>query len=65
MINKNIKKSVVLKSEEFFSGAKDSVLFKEVAAKQVEKATKEICDPVQNKRDRDWNKLCNKIVGSE
>lgn len=69
-LSKEELKKVVLKSEEFFANAEPSTLLEDAYKARLKKREKAgiICgcmDPVWQKRNRDWNKLANKVVGCE
>lgn len=56
------KKPEILKVDEFFSGGEKSTLFQDVTDEMNLERRKMVSDPVQIKKNKDWNNLCDKIV---
>lgn len=61
----DLKKSAVLKANEFFSGGEKNPLFEEVTSEIINDENKKFFDRVRIKRDKDWSEVGHKIVGSE
>ena len=58
-------KSITLTAEEFFRRGEKSSFFAEIIAEIKKEKKDDILDKDRLAKDREWNELINKIVGSE
>jgi hypothetical protein len=65
MLEPQQKQKIKASMENFFEGATQSNLSQEIISDLTVEKEKGTFQSLANKRDEDWNILCNQVVGSE